>query len=696
MPGLLVEERSTGETFSGSKTDVFQFDAPNATGVLPANAPGTGGSILTVMGSNFGSWRSSDLKAKIGPTFCTSTTWTSDSSLTCTAPAGLGGNLGLSIELAGTTGILTKAITFDGFYVDLLSPVNSPTAGGGVVTMTGAALGTADKPPTVKFGSVNAKVKWTSSTSLEAIVPASVKTFGGTDISIEVDRIQLLPGYFSYDNAEIQSVTPSYGELAGGSLVTVKGKNFGGVATPFQFWIGDVSCSGLKYISDVLCTCTAPASAEYKTVSVTYAHAEVQMNRPSQNLAAYSNYSDYVLTMSAAYEYKACALPSCFPVSAIMKPGAAGKLELPGGNTMDVPAGAFSTPVEISLAFVPAFKGAEPAGTDKLVAPLLVYNAVSVDRRRQLALQQPPPPRRSVPVLPSQPMNLSMAVNLNRRLTTGIFVKQSWLNKCTGSWIPICGSMYSEETKKVSGAIPVSVFNDTCFNPSTGCTPDITNANQCQGLGGTFSAISSTTDPCPAPVPPTPADTGRVIAIAVGVTAGVLCLALGVYLAALQKNKNSQEQDVDDLSVTDSDDKEVGSTYSGLDSMASSPRLGAAVYMPSAMNPGVLMNPFAAQQMQMMDMMSPYASQTAYGQIGLQAVDPLQYTGNPYGGYNYNPGMNIMGGRMNSMDMDLPPPVFAQGMGSGSMSGAYLPHAAFQSLGGSAAPSFRRTEDREL
>jgi hypothetical protein len=130
MPSLLVEERSTGETFSGSKTDVFQFDAPNATGVLPANAPGTGGSILTVMGSNFGSWRSSDLKAKIGPTFCTSTTWTSDSSLTCTAPAGLGGNLGLSIELAGTTGILTKAITFDGFYVDSVAPMNSPTAGG--------------------------------------------------------------------------------------------------------------------------------------------------------------------------------------------------------------------------------------------------------------------------------------------------------------------------------------------------------------------------------------------------------------------------------------------------------------------------------------------------------------------------------------------------------------------------------------
>jgi hypothetical protein len=256
--------------------------------------------------------------------------------------------------------------------------------------------------------------------------------------------------------------------------------------------------------------------------------------------------------------------------------------------------------------------------------------------------------------------------------------------------------MYSEETKKVSGAIPVSVFNDTCFNPSTGCTPDITNANQCQGLGGTFSAISSTTDPCPVPVPATPADTGRVIGIAVGVTAGVLCLALGVYLAVLQKIKNSQEKDVDDLSVTDSDDKEVGSTYSGLDSMASSPRLGAAVYMPSAMNPGLLMNPFASQQMQMMEMMPPYASQTAYGQIGLQAVDPLQYTGNPYGGYNYNPGMNIMGGRLNSMDMDLPPPVFAQGMGSGSMSGAYLPHAAIHSLGGSAAPSFRRTEDREL
>ena len=55
---VTVEESPTGRTiYSGSKPDAFFYDSPQPTSVLAGNAPGTGGTTLSIMGLNSGTLR---------------------------------------------------------------------------------------------------------------------------------------------------------------------------------------------------------------------------------------------------------------------------------------------------------------------------------------------------------------------------------------------------------------------------------------------------------------------------------------------------------------------------------------------------------------------------------------------------------------------------------------------------------------
>jgi len=669
---ITVEESSTGTTFTGSKAGIFHFDGPRPTSVLLANAPGTGGTTLTLMGSNFGSYADAKmpLTARIGETDCKTTVWSSDSSATCIAAVGVGASLPLAVNVGGSGNVLDAAVTYDGFYVDSMSTNNGPPAGGSSLIITGKMLGTEASPATVKFGAAAAKVTWTSATSISVEIPPYFKEYPGTDVTVTAGRSQVLPRVFSYDAAEIVSMKPTRGELRGGNKVTVSGTNFGGLSSTFYITVGDVNCTTVTWISDDKCICVVPSYPEYGLVSVSYIHRGVSHVR-IQDL---DNYPEFYFNLSDSYEYRVYNGPKVIgtPVQITLSSTEAATMELAGGTKLEIASEAFPEGTVAALSEMTPFEGAEPQGTDEFASPLVSIGFADANGN---------------PVVPNKPLPLTIPVNLNiarragsqlpsiaaaggppaknslaesgppsqRRLlqVAGSSIRAAWLDKCTGFWKPICGTKYNEATNVVAGDIPIEVFAESCFNPKSGCTTAIVEAQQCEGEGGTFTAMKFASDPCPTEVV---GSDDRTVAIIVGTVLGVVTLCLCAAMLIWRMRTLEEEDDesyYSDKSYSD-DDEEVGSQYMSQQSVGSfqgSPRMYPGSYMPGSSFPaaGPMATPGFGMQMQ-----GYGAPQTPYGQFGMSA-GPMEQ------------GYTDMGAM--SMGMGLPPPVFAQGMGSGAMAG---------------------------
>jgi len=214
----------------------------------------------------------------------------------------------------------------------------------------------------------------------------------------------------------------------------------------------------------------------------------------------------------------------------------------------------------------------------------------------------------------------------------------------------------------VEGDIPPSVFSDKCFNPSSGCTPNIIAAEQCEGAGGTFAAMAFEKDPCPAKSG-SDNNVGLIVGVVVGGVAALLFL-VGAIFWYRRKFSDGTEDESYASSKSYSDDEEIGSQYTSRSgSYPPSPRLqimpGSGMYItggsPGMPGSDMYLPPPSAYDLPGGSLGMPgsgmYLPPSLYQQMGSAQPmgDPLQYMGSQYG------------------SMGLPPPVFSQGMGIGAM-----------------------------
>ena len=81
--------------------------------VRDANGPTTGGSTLTLSGTNFAPTGTSPTTS-IGATQCTTSSWISTTSVLCLLPAGTGRSANVTSRLASQIGALPNSFTYDG------------------------------------------------------------------------------------------------------------------------------------------------------------------------------------------------------------------------------------------------------------------------------------------------------------------------------------------------------------------------------------------------------------------------------------------------------------------------------------------------------------------------------------------------------------------------------------------------------
>jgi hypothetical protein len=155
-----------------TKADRFSYYAPpTVTKLSPKSGPTTGGTSVTITGTEFGGGVS---RVTFGGVDAQSFKVLSGTSIVAVAPA----ENAAQVDVTVTTPFGTSPLVSADHYkftpiVEAITPNSGPAAGGTSVTITGTGFALGASATTIKFGATKAKVvECSSSTTCTAIAPA--------------------------------------------------------------------------------------------------------------------------------------------------------------------------------------------------------------------------------------------------------------------------------------------------------------------------------------------------------------------------------------------------------------------------------------------------------------------------------------------------------------------------------------------
>jgi IPT/TIG domain len=264
--------------------DQFTYVAnlPTVSTISPAIGPSSGGTSVTITGTNF----SAATHVLFGTVPATNFAVVSSTKITATTPAGVAGVVGVFV----TTSVGTSGFTEgDGFAywaqpsVSSVSPNSGPTTGGTSITITGknfvagAIVVIGQGHGAVAGAIIATNVNVVSPTEITAITAGGAEaatwnlfviTSGGTSATTAGDS-------FTYtappaEPPSVTSVSPNSGPTTGGTSITITGKNFVAGATVVigqgnGAGAGAIGATNVNVVSPTEITATTAGGAEAAT-----------------------------------------------------------------------------------------------------------------------------------------------------------------------------------------------------------------------------------------------------------------------------------------------------------------------------------------------------------------------------------------------------------------------------------------------
>ncbi|MFE9005104.1 IPT/TIG domain-containing protein [Streptomyces sp. NPDC007875] len=227
--------------------------APALTGISPTTGPASGGTAVTLTGTNL----LAATAVRFGAANATSFTVISATQITAVAPPGSGTVQVMVAGPGGTSnGVGYSYVAVPVPVVSGVSPGQGPAAGGNTVTLTGSGFTGATA---VRFGSTPASsFTVVSATQITAVVPPGSGTVqvmvagpGGTSNGVGYS-------YVAVPVPVLTSVSPGQGPVGGGNTVTLSGSGLTGV-TAVTF--GSTPATSFTVVSATQITAVAPPGA---------------------------------------------------------------------------------------------------------------------------------------------------------------------------------------------------------------------------------------------------------------------------------------------------------------------------------------------------------------------------------------------------------------------------------------------------
>ena len=248
-----------------NSNDQFAFQAPTGlptiSGVTPGTANISGGTLVTITGTNFGNLTG----VNFGSTPATSYTLTSSTTIQATAPSHVAGQVDVTVVTSVGTSAISSGDTI--LYttpvlapsVTGLSASSGPTVGGNTISVLGANF---TNVTSVNFGNISApSFTLGSANSLTVVVPAGVA--GTVNVTVTNSAGTSTPGTaaqytFLSSLPTITSLSVTSGSSNGGTAVTITGTN---LSAATKVWFGTVAASQFSVVSPTSIVALSPAAA---------------------------------------------------------------------------------------------------------------------------------------------------------------------------------------------------------------------------------------------------------------------------------------------------------------------------------------------------------------------------------------------------------------------------------------------------
>lgn len=258
-------EEDAGVTVDAGEVDAGPPPELRVRRVLPPRGSTAGGSTVLIEGSGFlrdfastGSRAKPLTTVKFGTNQVPDLTIIDDQTMEVRTPPGLTGATGVSVQNPNGRIVCNNCFTyFEDLVVTNFTPREGALAGGTTVTITGQGF---DEEVQVLFGAASATgITRVSSTELRVTTPRGQAADVVDLVVYNKNGVSTQRRGFRYlADLRVSNVSPAFGPLAGGTVVTLTGTGFTG-ATEVRF--GATPGTALSTTTDSQLTVTSPAGA---------------------------------------------------------------------------------------------------------------------------------------------------------------------------------------------------------------------------------------------------------------------------------------------------------------------------------------------------------------------------------------------------------------------------------------------------
>jgi hypothetical protein len=237
-------------------------------GILHESGPTMGGTEITITGTYFDTYT----KVKIGGVEVAPTYLSPDgTTMKITTPPHASGKVDIVIFDDTSSVTLKDAFTYIPLAITNMTPVFGPTKGGTTLTFTGQSFtsGTVVEIDGQKVPVANIN---SSGTSMTVVTPAH--TAGKVNIDIYDDFDNFVKEY-TYQELTVNSITPNYGHISGGTIISITGEYFD---SNTRVKLDGVDVTPTVNPDGKSLTIVAPPHAE-ETVDITVYNDDTTINR---------------------------------------------------------------------------------------------------------------------------------------------------------------------------------------------------------------------------------------------------------------------------------------------------------------------------------------------------------------------------------------------------------------------------------
>lgn len=171
----LVTVEVGGVSSSANPSTYFNYDPPSVIAIEPGHGSASGGTMVTIVGTNFGATNNNP-SVTIGGRPCQNVVWLSNTKLQCVSPPGIGiGDVRVFVLDESSPENFGTIFEFDAPVVSKLVPDHGPSTGGYTMTIEGLNFGTIDSKPQIKVGGKQCRSSaWKSNEQVTCVLPKGV------------------------------------------------------------------------------------------------------------------------------------------------------------------------------------------------------------------------------------------------------------------------------------------------------------------------------------------------------------------------------------------------------------------------------------------------------------------------------------------------------------------------------------------